>query len=117
MRLPHPFSLATNDAISSPRRVAWLRLLVLALLTISFGPALSAAERKPNVLLIISEDLRDAVGCYGHPMAKTPNIDRLRRARGAFRPCVCAIPRLQNAATIANLNIRLATLPPWPAKP
>ena len=38
-------------------------------------------REKPNVLLIISDDLRDTVGCYGHPLAKTPNIDRLA-ARG-----------------------------------
>jgi arylsulfatase A-like enzyme len=33
---------------------------------------------KPNVLVIISDDLRDWIGPYGgHPQAKTPNLDRL----------------------------------------
>jgi uncharacterized sulfatase len=36
---------------------------------------------KPNVLLMVSDDLRDTVGCYGNPTVKTPNIDRLA-ARG-----------------------------------
>jgi uncharacterized sulfatase len=40
-----------------------------------------AAEPKLNVLLIISDDLRDTVGCYGNRAVKTPNIDRLA-ARG-----------------------------------
>ena len=35
------------------------------------------AADQPNVLLIMSDDLRDTVGCYGHPLAKTPNLDRL----------------------------------------
>src|SRR5437588_4880927 len=35
------------------------------------------AAQKPNVLLIISDDLRDTVNCYGNPAAKTPNLNRL----------------------------------------
>ncbi|MFC1652657.1 sulfatase [Planctomycetota bacterium] len=37
----------------------------------------SAAEKKPNVLLIISDDLRDTVGCYGNTEVLTPHMDRL----------------------------------------
>ncbi len=40
-----------------------------------------ATPGKLNVLLIISDDLRDTVGCYGKLAAKTPNIDKLA-ARG-----------------------------------
>jgi uncharacterized sulfatase len=40
-----------------------------------------AQARGLNVLLIVSDDLRDTVGCYGHPVVKTPHIDRLA-ARG-----------------------------------
>lgn len=33
---------------------------------------------KPNVLLIVIDDLNDYQGCFGgHPQAKTPNIDKL----------------------------------------
>jgi len=35
------------------------------------------AAEKLNVLLIISDDLRDTVGCYGNKEIKTPNVDRL----------------------------------------
>jgi iduronate 2-sulfatase len=46
------------------------------------GATLRGAEApRLNVLLIISDDLRDTVGCYGNTMAKTPNIDRMA-ARG-----------------------------------
>jgi uncharacterized sulfatase len=40
--------------------------------------ATHAAERL-NVLLIVSDDLRDTVGCYGNTQVKTPNLDRLAR--------------------------------------
>jgi len=40
--------------------------------------AAGAAAPKPNVLLIIADDLTfDAVGCYGNKDVSTPNIDRL----------------------------------------
>ena len=44
-------------------------------------PPTAGAAGRPNVLFIMSDDLRDTLGCYGHPLAKTPNIDRLA-ARG-----------------------------------
>ena len=67
-------------------------LLLLALLS----PALAA--EKPNVLFLLVDDLKPALGCYGDPLAITPNIDRLA-ARGlrfdlAFcNQAVCAASR------------------------
>jgi len=36
-----------------------------------------SAALRPNVLLIMSDDLNNNLGTYGHPIVKTPNIDRL----------------------------------------
>ena len=36
---------------------------------------------RPNVLFIMADDLNDDFGTYGHPLVKTPNLDRLA-ARG-----------------------------------
>lgn len=32
-----------------------------------------------NVLLIILDDLRPELGCFGHPYVHTPNIDQLAK--------------------------------------
>ena len=44
-------------------------------------PLAAQAAGKPNVLMILVDDLKPALGCYGDPVAKTPNIDALA-ARG-----------------------------------
>ncbi|MFT4588562.1 MAG: iduronate 2-sulfatase [Limisphaerales bacterium] len=41
----------------------------------------SVAQDRPNVLLILVDDLKPALGCYGDAAAKTPNLDALA-ARG-----------------------------------
>jgi iduronate 2-sulfatase len=37
------------------------------------------AGRRPNVLLIMADDLNNDLGTYGHPLVQTPNLDRLAR--------------------------------------
>ncbi|HBI33272.1 MAG TPA: iduronate-2-sulfatase, partial [Verrucomicrobiales bacterium] len=41
-----------------------------------FGSILQARE-KPNVLLILVDDLKPIMGCHGDTLAKTPNMDEL----------------------------------------
>ncbi|HVX64243.1 MAG TPA: choline-sulfatase, partial [Pirellulales bacterium] len=43
-----------------------------------FSPGRAAGAEKPNILFIAIDDQNDWIGCLGgHPMAKTPHIDRL----------------------------------------
>ncbi len=58
--------------------LAW----VVGLLAATPGNASAQpGPRPPNVLLIMADDLNDDIGTFGHPMVKTPNLDRLA-ARG-----------------------------------
>ena len=68
----------------SPTRT-W-RVLISLLLT---SLAALAAD-KPNVLFIAIDDLRPSLGCYGDPIAITPNIDRLSTTARQFDRAYCA---------------------------
>lgn len=82
--------------------------LLLALLTLlPLSPACRAAETtatKPNILLIISDDLNDWIGpMHGHPQSKTPNIDKLATRGMTFLNNQCAAP-LCNPSRAAFLS-------------
>jgi iduronate 2-sulfatase len=57
-----------------------LPAISFAIFAVLDAPCLTAAEN-PNVLMILVDDLKPALGCYGDPVAKTPHLDRLA-ARG-----------------------------------
>jgi iduronate 2-sulfatase len=58
------------------------------------APAQAEAEpSRPNVLLILSDDLGDnALGTYGNNIVKTPNIDRLAARGVRFDRAYCQFP-------------------------
>lgn len=52
----------------------------------------SPAATKPNVLLLMSDDLANTLGCYGHQLAKTPNLDALAKRAVLFERAYCQFP-------------------------
>ena len=60
---------------------------------ISAGQAGLPDTPEMNVLLIDIEDMNAAsVGCYGNPLAKTPNLDRFAAGGVRFDRCYCQAP-------------------------
>ena len=55
---------------------------------LSLLPWLVQAE-KPNVLLILVDDLKPAMGCYGDTASKTPHMDALAKHGMRFDLAYC----------------------------
>ncbi|MEO1826765.1 MAG: sulfatase [Roseibacillus sp.] len=59
--------------------------IALGLALLMLAPASARADDTstghPNILLLLVDDLKPALGCYGDPYAQTPNLDQLA-ARG-----------------------------------
>jgi iduronate 2-sulfatase len=49
----------------------------------------SQGARLPSILFICTDDLRPMLSCYGHPLALTPNIDRLAARGTLFNRAYC----------------------------
>jgi arylsulfatase A-like enzyme len=54
------------------------------------------AHCKKNVLFVIVDDLRPAIGCYNDPNAVTPNIDAFAKKSTIFTKAYAQVLLVQN---------------------
>ena len=115
------------------KSIALIRPLGLVLFPLVSLPALlpaAPATARPNVLFILSDDLRpDAIGCYGSAHVKTPHLDAIAASgvRFANAFCTTSLCSPSRASILTGLYAHRhgvrdnftelpAHLPHWPAR-
>lgn len=81
------------------RTVLTAMLFVLCLTSATWA----ADKSPPNILMIIADDLNNDLGCYGNPIVKSPNIDRLASRGMRFDRAYCQFP-VCNASRVSFLS-------------
>ena len=96
-----------------------LRLLIWVGMSVLPVMEAIAAEKRPNVVFIAIDDQNDWIGCMGgHPLAKTPNLDKLAARGTLFTNAHCQAPLCNPSRTSIMIGLRPSTtgihgLSPW----
>lgn len=65
-------------------------ILFVGLALLAFGcQSVEETREKPNILFIAIDDLRPELGCYGSPIAVTPNLDKIAAEGLLFDRAYC----------------------------
>lgn len=80
--------------------------LLRCLLAVLLSGLSTFAASKPNVLFIAVDDMSNSLGCYGHPLIKSPNIDRLAKQGVRFDRAYCQFPLCSPSRTSLMTGLR-----------
>ena len=107
--LPPPFAPPPHFTdIKTPMKSAHLRTVLLLSALACVPRAIGAS--KPNVVFIAIDDQNDWIGHLGgHPLAKTPNLDRLASRGTTFLNAHCNAPLCNPSRTSLLLGLRPTT--------
>ena len=95
------------------------RILIALLLSAFLSQAAAAEDRRPNIVMIAIDDQNDWIGHLGgHPLARTPHLDRLAQRGTTFTNAHCQAPLCNPSRTSLMLSLRPTTtgiygLSPW----
>ena len=94
------------------------QLLTCLALSLHLPLAVSAAnlaeqKQPPNVLFLMSDDLRPELGCYGNKVIKSPNIDRLAARGMVFTRAYCQQAVCSPSRTSVMTGARPDTTKVW----
>lgn len=96
-----------------------MRILLPVFLALGLTQLPAVAAEKPNILFIAIDDQNDWVGHMGgHPLAKTPNLDKLAARGTTFLNAHCQAPLCNPSRTSLMLGLRPTStgiygLSPW----
>ncbi|HYE19811.1 MAG TPA: sulfatase [Tepidisphaeraceae bacterium] len=69
-----------------------MRTALLLASVLICAPTFVVAQTKPNVLFIATDDCNNDLGVYGHPLVKTPTLERLAARGVRFDRAYCQFP-------------------------
>ncbi len=95
----------------SLQSVALIGLLLTA--PAAFCPAGPTETNRRNVLFIAADDLRNDLGCYGHPLVQTPHLDRLAARGVVFTHAYCQQALCNPSRASLMTGLRPDTLGIW----
>jgi uncharacterized sulfatase len=64
---------------------------------------------RPDVLFIAIEDIAPFIGCYGHPLVRTPNIDALAKRGVLFSKAYCQVAVCNPSRACVSTGLRPET--------
>ena len=85
-------------------------VILLAMMGGTLIPLHAQKQQKMNVLFIMADDMNNNLGCYGHYIAQTPNLDRLAKQGLLFSHSYCQLPLSGPSRASLLTGMRASTL-------